>query len=167
MTSFRSPFRIDPVSHRSFRSLALVLALVVPKLAAAQQRPAPLVRLSTPTIVERPRVVGELVETSADALTVRTGAGEMVVVPRSLVRRYEVSRGRTPRGTAVRRAALVGLALGAVAGAALTPDHAEGEPNKVTTYLFSGAAVGVGAGIVFGSVNRPERWERTDLPPAR
>lgn len=141
-----------------------MLSLAVPGMAAAQQRPAPLVRLSTPTIVERPRVVGALVETSADALTVRTGAGEVVVVPRSLIQRYEVSRGRTPRGPAVRRAALVGLALGAVVGAVSTPDHAEGESSKLSTYIIGGAAAGAGAGIVFGSVNRPERWERTALP---
>jgi len=146
-----------------------------PTLAAAQQAtgaavgatPAPLVRLSTPGIAERPSLVGELVESSADALTVRTGTGEVVVVPRSMVRRYEVSRGRTPRGTSVRRAALLGIALGAVAGVVLTPDHAEGESSKATSYTVAGAALGGVAGGVFGSLNRPERWERTDLPPPR
>jgi hypothetical protein len=152
------------VTSRRFRTLVLLLALAAPGLAAAQQRPAPLVRLSTPTITERPRVVGTLVETSADALTVRTGAGEEVVVPRSLIRRYEVSRGRAARGPAVRRAALAGLVLGAVVGAVFTPDHAEGESSKMVPYTFTGAALGALAGGVFGGVNRPERWERAELP---
>lgn len=147
--------------------------IAAPSSLAAQQAPAPagatggpLVRLSTPTIVERPRVVGTLLDVSADALSVRTGTGETVVVPRPLVRRYEVSRGRLPRGPAVRRAVLVGLALGAVAGAVFTPDHAEGESSRVMPYTLTGAAIGGAVGGVFGSVNRPERWERTELPTA-
>ena len=153
---------------------AAVAAPAAPASLAAQQAPAPagaiagpLVRLSTPTIVERPRLVGTLIDVGTDALTVRTGAGETVVVPRPLVRRYEVSRGRMPRGPSVRRAALVGLALGAVVGAVFTPDHAEGESSRVMPYTLTGAAVGAAAGGVFGSVDRPERWERTDPPAPR
>lgn len=153
----------------SLLAAALVGAVAAARPAAAQRADvgasgAPLVRLSTPGIPDRPRLVGQLVESTADVLAVRTGAGEVVEVPRSLVRLYEVSRGRAPRGPSARRAALVGLALGAVVGAATTPDHAEGEQSRVVPFTLGGAAVGAVAGWVFGSVNRPYRWQRAELP---
>ena len=123
----------------------------------------------------RPPMRGTVVRVDTAGLAIRTGA-DTVFTPWRDVQRLDLSRGRSP-GESARTAGGIGLALGAVGGAALGNFvfHDENITGDECLYLctrrqivtFSAvtfAALGAAAGTVVGAIFPPERWRSTQVP---
>jgi hypothetical protein len=132
------------------------------------------------------RLVGQLVASGPDTLTVSTGSGREVVVRRTEVRQLERSLGRRSRGGSALRGAAIGLGIGGVLGAGIGAMSGDDRERVVACppyygfgfgplcgdlFLFSagdkaligGVALGtVGAllGGIGGAVAPGERWQR-------
>src|SRR6185436_15716304 len=89
----------------------VLTSLVAGAVRADDIEAGPRVRLVLEGVHSKP-VVGRLVESDTEALTVRTGKGEPRRVLMTEVRRMDVSRRPSRRG----RGALIGLAVGTVGG---------------------------------------------------
>jgi hypothetical protein len=136
------------------------------------------------------RIVGEIVATGPETLTVRTGERE-VVVRRDEIARMDRSLGRRSRGAGALRGAAIGLGIGAVLGAgvgALSGDDSERSYcppydgfgfGSICGPLFTfsardkavigGVALGtLGAvlGGIGGAAAPGERWRRDQPGPA-
>jgi hypothetical protein len=162
------------------RILRLLLALPALLLAAApcaaQQIDAGArVRLTAPIARGDPHYVGTVVSTANNRVVLRLDPAQhagrdTISIPRSLIRRVEISMGSAPRrGQAMRTGAIAGLAagvgLGLIAGAGI---HDNGTPkNPWLTALWVApamSAAGAGAGALFG---RGEHEEWRTLTPGR
>lgn len=115
------------------------------------------------------RVVGTVVERSADSLLIRLDRRKrLLVVPIDRVDRAEVSRGRRSGATA---GVIVGGVLGVGTGLALGIsfasdgffDFGSGDVVKATALL---GLAGATAGGLIGSAIRTERWEEMPHGPA-
>lgn len=94
------------------------------------------------------------------------GAVGSVAIPRVVMRRLEVSRGRPSRaGSAIERA-FGGAIGGAISWALLNDPRRSGGPHYRTDWRAAGVGAGWGAGIgaVTGLIFPHERWRRVRLP---
>ncbi|MBD0320325.1 MAG: hypothetical protein ICV87_08325 [Gemmatimonadetes bacterium] len=124
----------------------------------------------------RPPVCGTVVRVDSAGLAIRSATADTVFTPWRDVQRVDLSRGRSPGRSAVTMGG-VGLALGAVGGAALgnfvffdetvTGDEClylctrrQTVVFSASTFGFLGAAVGSAVGAIFP----PERWRSTRVP---
>ena len=124
-------------------------------------------------------LIGSLVASDADALTVSSGKGEPRRVPLDEIIRLDVSQRRSRRG----RGALIGLGAGALGGfiwgAASNPDGCQPSPSNPcwfgtepwysdTESGLMGAVLLGGLGALVGTAVAPgERWERLSDPRVR
>lgn len=141
------------------------------QVTASFPRPGERIRITIPSRGMTP-LSGTLIAVRADSLLLDTGA-EKLSVPRSLVARLEVSRGKRSQGG---RGALIGLAggltLGGIIGyaacnATTSPascfESQEGSQYYfLVTWAISGAA-GALLGAVIGGRVRGERWQVVPL----
>ena len=148
--------------------LALLAFGAAPAVVADEVETGTRVRVMAPGVGT---IVGALVASDAEAVTLQTAKGDLRRIPRAELRRLDVSRRPGRRG----RGALIGLAAGAVGGyiwaASTNPDGCTRSEYNFCFFdgpLFtdeqSGAmgAVALGAlGAVVGALVAPgERWER-------
>lgn len=158
---------------RAIVVLAL-LALAFP--AAAQElQPGTRVRVTAPSARGDSRFVGTVVSAEGGMIRLRLDPAvkqdtrlDTISIPRSLVRRVEVSLGRPDGGRAgaARRGALAGIAAGVGLGMALGSGTGRAGKNPWTTSLWLGpalGAVGAGTGALVGGGGR-EQW-RVVQPP--
>ncbi|HWL41240.1 MAG TPA: hypothetical protein VNO75_13505 [Gemmatimonadaceae bacterium] len=102
---------------------------------------------------------------SVDAGTVRVRIpgtmGSPLAIPRSTVRRLDVSRGVSRGASAVERGLALGIATAIWFGIANDPDDSDGVNFKTDWEAAGvGAALGAGFGAAFGLVWPYERWRR-------
>jgi hypothetical protein len=92
------------------------------------------------------------------------GAGASVAIPRSAVRRMQLSRGATRVGSAFERA-FGGAAGGAVSYALMNDPRRRGGPHYRTDWQAAGvgAAWGAGIGALTGLIFPHEQWRRVRL----
>ena len=157
--------------------LAVLTSLVGPTLAAEDVKTGVRVRVTENGSDKRP-LIGWVVGSDAESLTLRTAEAEPRRVLLADVKRLEVRRpGRRGRG------ALIGLAVGAVGGfiwgAGSNPDGCQPSPGNPcwfgTEPWFSdsesgamGAVLFSGVGALVGAIVAPgERWERISDPRVR
>ena len=154
--------------------LLVVIGLLVaaPRFAAAQfpaeVRPGTRVRVWIPETARqqdgpnRRQLLRGTVESVDGSLRLRVpGATGSLSIPRTSVRRLDVSRGVSRGASMVERA--VGAAIGgAIAYAALNDPRRRGGPNYRTDWQAAGvgAAWGGGVGAVVGLIWPHERWHR-------
>ena len=93
------------------------------------------------------------------------GAAGAIPIPRTSVRRFEVSRGRSRATSAVERA-VGGAVGGAVSWALMNDPQRSGGPHYRTDWQAAGvgAAWGAGIGALTGILFPHERWRRVRLP---
>jgi hypothetical protein len=153
----------------AFLAVAL-LALAAPALAQELQ-PGARVRVTAPIVRGSSRFVGTVASMDSGRIvlrldpTVRQDArGDTISIPLALVRRVEVSLGRTTgrgRRDAARTGALAGVALGTALGMVLgSGSDQNGAKNPWTTSLWLAPAVGAlgaGAGALVGT-SQHEQW---------
>jgi len=153
--------------HRlSILTLSLLVAAVPLSLGAqSASRPAvgARVRLMTPTLAERPQVVGRVIAVDSTAVTVHTDLGADTRLPRQFITQVDISEGATRRKVSVVRGAFAGMLLGALAGRLSIPAHPDHARQTGSQYAVKGGMLGGFAGAIFGAVNRPERWEHVVL----
>jgi len=163
---------------RMLAAFALLTSLVANTVAAEELGTGARVRVILKGIGTKP-IVGSLVASDAEALTLRTGKGEPRRVLVADVRRLEVSRRPGRRG----RGALIGLAVGAVGGfiwgSSSNSDGCQPSPGNPcwfgTEPLFSdsesgamGAVLFSGVGALVGAIVAPgEKWEHLSDPRVR
>lgn len=181
----------------------LVLFTTMSGAAAETPAPAPASRLRltfSGTVAGLPglrpgrRLAGALVGETADALLMRfDGSKSATSIPRSAVRRIEVSAGRTRRGPSILAGALAGGLVGAVVGSGVGGGHRNTQPPPriegcgmplcgFEEWLawelrnsslgdgggaLVGAFVGVMLGGSIGSALAPERWRPAERPSVR
>lgn len=152
------------------------LALAAP--AEGQElRPGTRVRVTAPIVRGNSRFVGTVASADDGRIVLRLdpavrqdARGDTISIPRSVVRRVEVSLGRSS-GHARRDAARVGGLAGFVAGVGIgmvvgSGTGRDGVKNPWTTSLWLGPALGVvgaGTGALVGREEH-ERWRV--VPPA-
>ena len=157
-------------------SVFAVVASLLPALAGAQfpDRVQPGVRVrvwlpertfqeNTPWKRQLLRATVTEVQPGQLGLTV-PGAEGTITVPRSSIRRLDVSRGQSRWASALERA--VGFAIAGAIGAAIENDPSSTEwPNYRRTWRAAeeGAKWGAAFGAVFGFVLPTERWSRVRL----
>ena len=117
------------------------------------------VRVMTPTLAERPQVIGRITEVDSTSVTIHTDLGEDTRLPRKFISQVAVSEGTTRGKVSVVHAALAGLVVGAIAGRLSIPENPENTRQSGFRYAVKGGVIGSLAGAMFGAVNRPERWE--------
>ncbi len=156
---------------RMLAGLALLtLAAAAPVVRADELATGTRVRVMAPMMGGT--IVGSLVASDAEALTLQTAKGDLRRVPRADLRHLDVSRKPSRRG----RGALIGLAAGAVGGyiwAASTNPDGGCEPEPYAFCIFGGplftdeqsGAMGAvalgGIGAIVGALVAPgEKWER-------
>ena len=123
------------------------------------------------------RIVGSLLSLSRDTLTIAPKTNAFaIIVPTTMVRKLEASKGRGGRAG---KGAWIGLASGAGAGiaAALVAcadgycTEAEGNQDQTgfvaVVFGLGGGLVGAGIGAVVGSFITGENWEAVRLPDTR
>ena len=153
--------------------LVVGLLFVIPRLGNAQfpaeVQPGTRVRVWIPEPItqedepHRRQLIRGTVE-AVDAATLRVrvpGVLSSVAIPRSSVRRLDVSRGVSRGASMVERA--VGGAIGGAIGFALLNDpRRRGGPHYRTDWQAAGvgAAWGAGIGAVVGLIWPYERWRR-------
>ena len=112
-------------------------------------------------------ITGNVVTSAADGFEVANDGGAPVRVARTAVRRIEVSRGGTSKGSGAKKGALRGAIIMAAAGAVLAGlQHEEiGEDGSsvgkaAALGAWSGGLFGglIGAGV--GAARAGERWEQ-------
>lgn len=163
------------ISLRFFAVLALIHA---GELAAQSTSGLPValgsrVRVSVPDSARQeaftPRIQmirGEVVGVTTDTLSLEVaGVGSVLAVPRSSIRRLDVSRGVPGRPASAAAGALGGALLGAFYGfASRQLGVEEWEGNSVGQSLALGAAIGAAGGLIVGALSPIERWRRVALP---
>lgn len=102
---------------------------------------------------------------SVDAGTVRVRipgtAGSPLAIPRTSVRRLDVSKGVSRAASAFERALGLGLATGITFALFNDPDRADGVNFRTDWEAFGvGTAIGAGFGAVVGAIWPYERWRR-------
>jgi hypothetical protein len=150
--------------------------LAAPALGAQELAPGTRVRVTAPIVRGDSRFVGTVTSTDSGRIRLRLdpelAAGhraDTISIPRSLVRRLEVSLGRPGRSRSrgARTGGLAGLVAGVGLGLALgNESDRQGLHNPWTTSLWLGptvGAVGAGAGALLGGSNH-EEW-RMLRPP--
>jgi len=150
-----------------FRMPLMALGLCCAAAPAARaQDAAPLgegsrVRVTAPELGLRSRPA-TLVSADGDTVFVRTSGASLVAIPRSALTRIEVRAGPGPRPIA--RDALVGMGLGALAGAiaAATCTDPECPAHFVEYATGAGAVFGLASGTAIGALSRTDRWEPVD-----
>ena len=160
------------------RTLLLLTLLAIAFPAAAQElQPGTRVRITAPIVRGDSRFVGTVVSTEGGRIRLRLDPAvkqdtrlDTISIPRNLVRRVEVSLGRTSTGSraaAARTGALAGIAAGVGLGMALgSGTGRDGVKNPWTTALWLGpalGAVGAGTGALVGH-GEHEQW-RVVQPP--
>jgi hypothetical protein len=157
-------------------TLLLQAALIASVLPLHAQQPAvsygDRVRVAASA---RPPMRGTVVRVDTAGLAIRSGA-DTVFTPWRDVRRLDLSRGRSP-GQSARTAGAVGLAFGAIGGAALgnyiffdetvTGDECLYLCTRRQTVVFSAATfgfLGAAMGSAVGAIFPPERWRSTQAP---
>lgn len=130
--------------------------------AAPRLAPGSRMRVTAPDFAPRP-LVGRVSAVDTDAVVLKLdGLDEPIEVPRSVVTKWELSRGRH---TQVRRGAGRGLIIGAAVGASLGL-WASYEGDAFTSApqgMLLGAAVFGGVFAGFGALvglSKTERWEQ-------
>ncbi|HEV7588162.1 MAG TPA: hypothetical protein VGO40_08505 [Longimicrobium sp.] len=156
---------------------AAAIALASP--AAAQElQVGTRVRITAPIVRGDSRFVGTVTSTEGGRIRLRLDPSvrqdtrnDTISIPRNLVRRVEVSLGRSADGgrrTAAGTGALAGLVAGVGLGMALGAGSGrDGVKNPWTTSLWLGpalGAVGAGTGALIGK-GEHEQWRI--VPPAR
>ena len=144
--------------------LALVLA-APPVLAQPVLSSGTRIRIA---LVDGPRITGTVQGSGADTLRVALPGSELLV-PLASVRSIEtvVRRERRPARAVIVSSLATGL-LGAVIGAAVTPEcraprfclGPAGKEAGMLTGFGVGAAIGIPIGIVIGAGRRHEIWAR-------
>jgi hypothetical protein len=121
-------------------------------------------------------VTGTFVSVDSTSLTLVTGSADTVTTSRASITGVDVSLGKKSRAG---RGALIGLAIGTVAGvvtgAAVGDDSPSDcwfciEPTKPEAALalgLTGAILGAGIGAIIGATQHGDRWQPTVLPTAR
>lgn len=108
---------------------------------------------------------GDVQAVSTDTLHVSIpGAAGTVAIPRTAIRRMQVSRGASRPVTAIERA-IGGAIGGAVTYALMNDPRRRGGPNYRTDWEAAGVGAGWGAGIgaVTGLLFPHEQWRRVRL----
>jgi hypothetical protein len=152
-------------------SLALALLALSPGPLTSQDtatvRPGSRVRITLPRPPARtqPRqVAGTLVALRPPVIAI-ANRGDTLSFALDSVLALAVSRGR---GSHESRAALVGAALGLVAGVAISqlthPAADRATPREVVTIALVGGFVGTGLGVVVGQQVKSDRWEPVRVP---
>ena len=121
------------------------------------------------------RFKAEVVAMDEDSISISTVAdGDPIVVPRSMIQKLEVSRGRSrSKGAALGLG--VGLAIGAIVGLASGDDEEcpVNDPTVVDCTKTGGnsagtdALVGAAAGAIVGALIGVPRWESIEHGPAK
>jgi hypothetical protein len=173
------------MSHLASALGVTFLIVTIAAAARGEEAPhAPRVRVRAPAVQKKP-FVGRLVGMDEDALRIerphfKEGKNTVVVVPRSSVTRFEVSRRQSLKG----RGALVGALLGAGAGvlivaggedewiASCPPPPGWGVVGRGQPYpcspegsggRWAAAILAVPAGALLGALVSPgEQWEASD-----
>lgn len=146
------------------------LAVLSPGPLASQDslplRPGDRVRLTLPRLPARtaPRhVTGSLVALREQAVSIRDGGDTLTFALDSVIA-LEVSRGRESRE---RTTALVGAALGLIAGLAISqiPHPAAEDPTtgEVVAVTIVGGFIGTAAGVLIGLQLKTDRWALVPL----
>lgn len=107
----------------------------------------------------------------ADSLAlrfVRSGTRDTVTVPLARVKDWEIARGSSTHPV---RGLLIGLGLGAAAGALAVPPLANGAgwgygTEDVLIGAGIGGAFGAGVGVLIGALTRTEKWHPVVRPAA-
>jgi hypothetical protein len=105
---------------------------------------------------------GEVETVNAETLRLRIpGSSGAIAIPRTAVRRLDVSRGVSRGASMVERAVGVGIASAITFGLMNDPGNSSG-PNYRTDWEAAGvgAAVGAGFGAVIGLIWPYERWRK-------
>ncbi len=157
----------------------LTVVSLVPSATLSAQVPPPLepgqrVRVTARDSIGQPRgrLVGMVVTVTAENIVVEQ-RGDQLTIPREVVTRLEVSRGRKSnvgKGAAFGflGGAGLGALLGAVVGAsAQRGDFCQRDSGCAGEYaLIGGAAFGVlgaGIGAIVGAASKTDRWEEVPL----
>ncbi len=130
-------------------------AQTLPRGARVRITPAPPARV----------VVGRLIAVTDSAFVVRRDRGDLTI-PRSVIQRFEVSRG-TNRGRSAGWGAFAGLVIGGVVGYASGADHCSDSwwCLKRPGAALLGATTGVAAGGLIGlGIGSFERWRDAAFP---
>ena len=154
--------------------LALALAVLLPRAAAAQQGgrhtllPGDTVRVHAPSL--HPDVIqGELLLYRGDSLGIRDAStGTAYQFPLATVRRLEKNEG-VDRRRSVRRWATAGLFLGSALGLVTGPliataDEGGGMVKPTVLAGLGGGALGLGLGAAGGSLFARDHWQRFRTP---
>jgi hypothetical protein len=169
----------------------LVLSTTLSGAAAEMPAPAPATRLRVtiatsvaglPGLRPGRKLAGRLVSESADALVIKFDDSKAVAtVPRSAVRRIEVSAGRAPRGPYILGGAVIGVMIGTAVASGMAGGDRTAPPAprsncgmplcnfdewlgyqlrdfSVGADGLAGAIVGAMLGGSIGSAAAPERW---------
>lgn len=109
---------------------------------------------------------GEVAALSVDTLSLRVaGTGTLLAVPRSAVRRLDVSKGVPSRLQSAVEGAVGGAVIGALYAFALRQlGSDEWNGRSRTDVLAIGAAYGSATRLVFGALSPVERWRRISFP---
>ncbi|MFL5465249.1 MAG: hypothetical protein ACJ77T_06860 [Gemmatimonadaceae bacterium] len=155
-----------------FSFLAAAVVIVAPCVALAQfpadVQPGARVRVWVPESARqeqgpyRRQLLRGTVESVDGTLRLRIpGATSSLAIPRSSVRRLDVSRG-VSRGASMIEGAIGGAIGGAVTFALLNDPRRSGGPHYRTDWRAAGvgAAWGGGFGALLGSIWPHERWRR-------
>jgi hypothetical protein len=156
------------------------VGLLLPSIASAQfpdrvqpgvrvrvWLPEPFVQENSPWRRQLLRATVSEVQNDQLRLTV-PGSEGTITVPRSSIRRLDVSRGQSRLWSGLERA--VGFAIAGAVAAALENDPDSNEwPNYNRTWRAAeeGAKWGAAVGAVFGLVLPTERWHRVRLRSSR
>jgi hypothetical protein len=112
-------------------------------------------------------VIGELTATSDSTMSLRRSETmDEVTISLSRVQRLEMSTG-SDRGASAAKAAVIGLAIGGVVGAAAGEDCSEADfiCFERSATAMGGAAAGMTIGFLVGLIaGGGERWEDTAIP---
>ena len=164
--------------HTLAPAAALALAAATPSAARAQAEPGDVVRVWA----GQGRQEGVVVAAATDSLRLFVFRSDTVTLAWTEVRRIDVSQGRQSPREAMARGAVRGLAygaaVGAVAGFLLGESVCRVEPVSVGgpsesrscgmtgrwigagVGAVGGGAIGMGAGVVYGSWKPRTRWKR-------
>lgn len=147
---------------------AVLVGVTVPAAAAAETRPVHPYRVHTGQRVRlwTPPGLGEFVATNATVTAVDSTGLTVVIKDRTeLVAFTDLTRMEVRRGWRnMRRAALLGLAVGVVAGV-LDETGGDGEDKLRAGAIYGGVGAAVGA-MTAGAI-WPARWMPVDLAPIR
>lgn len=162
------------ISRSALFAVSIVLATAGHAGAQRRTEPLPLDSLSRVRVTQsaHDRFGATFVSADSQAVVVERD-GQLLVLPRSSVRRLEASEGARPLDSRAWRGAKRGFLGGAVVGGVLAAlVLATGEDDTyisneaAATILFgTGVTVGTVLGTTIGAVAPSERWVPVHLPP--